>query len=198
MLSWLRRRREQAERIEAEADALIGDLGNGAYSEARRRAREASSDEMEREWAGRSGDRTQDRETRRGRHGDPDGDGRRLLGSRRWDRASERAARSHRPDRRVHADRLRGPGPASLPDSVRRGRDRTRNVGPEGDWPARLRPVRSGPGGFPPPLADSRDRLPAEERNGAEWSPFGHWMFEFFERLLHDRLLTLRARGTAT
>jgi len=51
MLSWLRRRREQAERIEAEADALISDLGDGAYSEARRRAREASSDEMEREWS---------------------------------------------------------------------------------------------------------------------------------------------------
>ena len=51
MLSWLRRRREQAERIEAEAEALISDLGDGAYSEARRRAREASSDEMEREWS---------------------------------------------------------------------------------------------------------------------------------------------------
>ena len=31
MLSWLRRRRDQAERIEAEADALISDLGDGAY-----------------------------------------------------------------------------------------------------------------------------------------------------------------------
>jgi len=51
MLTWLRRRREQAERIEAEADALISDLGDGAYAEARRRAREASSDEMEREWS---------------------------------------------------------------------------------------------------------------------------------------------------
>ena len=50
MLSWLRRRREQAERIEAEADALISDLGDGAYAEARRREREASSDEMEQEW----------------------------------------------------------------------------------------------------------------------------------------------------
>jgi hypothetical protein len=51
MLSWLRRRRDQAERIEAEADALISNLGDGAYSEPRRRAREASSDEMEREWS---------------------------------------------------------------------------------------------------------------------------------------------------
>ena len=50
MLSWLRRRREQAKRIGTEAAALIGDLGDGAYSEARRRARQASSDEMEREW----------------------------------------------------------------------------------------------------------------------------------------------------
>ena len=51
MLTWLRRRREQAERIEAEANALISDLGDGAYAEARRRARDASSDEMEREWS---------------------------------------------------------------------------------------------------------------------------------------------------
>ena len=50
MLSWLRRRRDQAERIGTEAAALISGLGDGAYSEARRRAREASSDEMEREW----------------------------------------------------------------------------------------------------------------------------------------------------
>ena len=50
MLSWLRRRREQAKRIGTEAAALISDLGDGAYSEARRRARQASSDEMEREW----------------------------------------------------------------------------------------------------------------------------------------------------
>ncbi len=27
------------------------------------------------------------------------------------------------------------------------------------------------------------------------WSPFGHWMFEFFERLLHDRLLTTHHRS---
>ena len=39
-----------AERIEAEADALISDLGDSAYVEARRREREASSDEMEQEW----------------------------------------------------------------------------------------------------------------------------------------------------
>ena len=38
-------------RMGAEAAALISDLGDGAYSEARRRAREASSDEMEREWS---------------------------------------------------------------------------------------------------------------------------------------------------
>jgi hypothetical protein len=51
MLSWLRPRRERAERIDAEADALIGAFGEGAYSEARCRAREASSDEMERKWS---------------------------------------------------------------------------------------------------------------------------------------------------
>ena len=35
MLSWLRRRRETAERIDAEADALISELGVEAYAEAR-------------------------------------------------------------------------------------------------------------------------------------------------------------------
>lgn len=43
-------RHDQAKRIGAEAAALISDLGDGAYSEARSRARQASSDEMEREW----------------------------------------------------------------------------------------------------------------------------------------------------
>jgi hypothetical protein len=36
MLSWLRRR-EKLERIDAEAEALIGELGVEAYAEARRR-----------------------------------------------------------------------------------------------------------------------------------------------------------------
>jgi hypothetical protein len=44
MLSWLRRRRETAERIDAEADALIGELGVEAYAEARRREYESSGD----------------------------------------------------------------------------------------------------------------------------------------------------------
>jgi hypothetical protein len=43
MLSWLRRRRETAERIDAEADALIGELGVEAYG-ARRREYESSND----------------------------------------------------------------------------------------------------------------------------------------------------------
>jgi hypothetical protein len=42
MLSWLRRRRETAERIDAGADVLIGELGVGA--EARRREYESSDD----------------------------------------------------------------------------------------------------------------------------------------------------------
>jgi hypothetical protein len=50
MRSWLRRRRERLERVEAEADALILDLGGTAYSQARRREDEASSDAMAREW----------------------------------------------------------------------------------------------------------------------------------------------------
>jgi hypothetical protein len=44
MLSWLRRRRESAERIDAEADVLIGELGVEAYAEARRREYESSGD----------------------------------------------------------------------------------------------------------------------------------------------------------
>jgi hypothetical protein len=50
MLSWLRRQRDKIERIEAEADALIHDLGVGAYSAARRREHEASSEAMARHW----------------------------------------------------------------------------------------------------------------------------------------------------
>jgi hypothetical protein len=44
MLSWLRRRRETAEKIDAEADALIGELGVEAYAESRRREYESSGD----------------------------------------------------------------------------------------------------------------------------------------------------------
>jgi hypothetical protein len=43
MLGWLRRRRERADWIEAEAEALSRELGVEAYSEARRREREANS-----------------------------------------------------------------------------------------------------------------------------------------------------------
>jgi hypothetical protein len=50
MLSWLRRRRETAERIDAEADALIGELGVEAYAEARRREYESSNDAIALRW----------------------------------------------------------------------------------------------------------------------------------------------------
>jgi hypothetical protein len=50
MLSWLRRRRETAERIDAEADALIGELGVEAYAEARRREHESSGDAIALWW----------------------------------------------------------------------------------------------------------------------------------------------------
>ena len=50
MLSWLRRRRETAERIDAEADALIGELGVEAYAEARRREYESSNDALALRW----------------------------------------------------------------------------------------------------------------------------------------------------
>ena len=50
MLSWLRQRRETAERIDAEADALIGELGVEAYAEARRREHESSGDAIALRW----------------------------------------------------------------------------------------------------------------------------------------------------
>jgi hypothetical protein len=50
MLSWLRRRRETAERIDAEADALIDELGVEAYAEARRREHESSGDAIALRW----------------------------------------------------------------------------------------------------------------------------------------------------
>jgi hypothetical protein len=50
MRSWLRRRRERLERVEAEANPLIPDLGATAYSQARGREYEASSDAMARQW----------------------------------------------------------------------------------------------------------------------------------------------------
>jgi hypothetical protein len=50
MLSWLPRRRETAERIDAEADALIGELGVEAYAEARRREYESSDNAIALRW----------------------------------------------------------------------------------------------------------------------------------------------------
>ena len=49
ILSWLRRRKT-AERIDAEADALIGELGVEAYAEARRREYESSGDAIALRW----------------------------------------------------------------------------------------------------------------------------------------------------
>ncbi len=46
MLLWFARRRARILRVEAEAKAMIHDLGDHAVSEARRREREASSDEI--------------------------------------------------------------------------------------------------------------------------------------------------------
>ena len=50
MLSWLRQRRETAERTDAEADVLIGELGVEAYVEARRREYESSGDAIALWW----------------------------------------------------------------------------------------------------------------------------------------------------
>jgi hypothetical protein len=50
MQSWLVRRRARIKRADAEAEALIYDFGDEAYSEARRREREARSDEIAKNW----------------------------------------------------------------------------------------------------------------------------------------------------
>jgi hypothetical protein len=51
MSTWAPSRRARTERIEAEAEALIRDLGDCAYQEARRREHEASSDAIAEDWA---------------------------------------------------------------------------------------------------------------------------------------------------
>ena len=51
MNTWAPSKRARNERIEAEADALIRDLGDRAYQEARRREHEASSDAIAEDWA---------------------------------------------------------------------------------------------------------------------------------------------------
>jgi hypothetical protein len=50
MFWWSPRRRVRIEHIDAEAEALIGYFGLEAYSEARRREREASSDAIAEDW----------------------------------------------------------------------------------------------------------------------------------------------------
>jgi hypothetical protein len=51
MTTWAPSKRARSERVEAEADALIRDLGDRAYQEARRREHEASSDAIAEDWA---------------------------------------------------------------------------------------------------------------------------------------------------
>jgi hypothetical protein len=51
MTTWAPSRRARMERTDAEADALIRDLGDRAYQEARRREHEASSDAIAEDWA---------------------------------------------------------------------------------------------------------------------------------------------------
>ena len=51
MTTWAPSKRARSERIEAEAEGLIRDLGDQAYQEARRREHEASSDATAEDWA---------------------------------------------------------------------------------------------------------------------------------------------------
>ena len=51
MSTWAPSRRARTERIDAEAEALIRELGDCAYQEARRREHEASSDAIAEDWA---------------------------------------------------------------------------------------------------------------------------------------------------
>ena len=50
MQSWFDRRRARIERTDAEAEALIRDFGDEAYSEALGREQEAGSDEIAKNW----------------------------------------------------------------------------------------------------------------------------------------------------
>jgi hypothetical protein len=50
MSTWAPSKRARIERVEAEAEALIRDLGDQAYYEARRREHEASSDAIAEDW----------------------------------------------------------------------------------------------------------------------------------------------------
>src|ERR1700749_506787 len=51
MSTWAPSRRVRMERIDAEAEALIRELGDCAYQEARRREHAASSDAIAEDWA---------------------------------------------------------------------------------------------------------------------------------------------------
>src|SRR5271156_2586927 len=51
MNTWAPSKRARIERIDLEAEALIRDLGDQAYHEARRREHEASSDAIAEDWA---------------------------------------------------------------------------------------------------------------------------------------------------
>jgi hypothetical protein len=51
MSTWAPSKRARMERVEAEAEALIRDLADQAYHEARRREHEASSDAIAEDWA---------------------------------------------------------------------------------------------------------------------------------------------------
>ena len=50
ILSWLRRRRERAARVEADATMLVSELGEDAYSEARLMESRAKSTDEQRHW----------------------------------------------------------------------------------------------------------------------------------------------------
>ena len=50
VLQWLRRRQDARRLAQADAEALIRDHGAEAYSKARQREREASSDAMVKHW----------------------------------------------------------------------------------------------------------------------------------------------------
>ncbi len=51
MHSWLLRRRARIESTDAQAEALIRDFSEQAYSEARRREQEASSNQIAKNWS---------------------------------------------------------------------------------------------------------------------------------------------------
>ena len=163
MVSWLARRRARIARIDTEAEALIRGFGDRAYSEARRREREASSEAIVKDWsrvalavAGKTGKRVGlDTATRMATDAD-------------FSLKQDWTEPPHQPpDETDPLDELMRIISASPSTEYRlqflgAGTDRGPSILKEVEL--RLQPVRGCPRGGAPALAAPRDRLPADRR----------------------------------